>query len=105
MLDKISLGRHYFTIALMLRESYFLNGILTNCESWYNLTKKNIQDLEDLDKILLQKVLKTPFSVPTEALYLELGCLNIGTIIKARRLNFLHYLLNQSESECSIIFL
>ena len=49
--------------------------------------------------MLLRKFLKTPVSTPTEALYLELGIFRIGTIIKARRINFLHYLLNRNESE------
>ena len=48
--------------------------------------------------ILLRKVLNTPFSVPAEAVYLELGCINIETILKARRVNYLHYLLRQNKS-------
>ena len=97
ILNKVSLGEHYFKIALILRESLFLNGILTNSEIWYGLKKTEIKQLEDLDVSLLRKIVNTPFSVPTEAVYLELGCLNISTIIKARRLNYLHYLVNQSE--------
>ena len=38
MLDKITLGRHYFKTALLLRESIFLSGLLTNAESWHGLT-------------------------------------------------------------------
>ena len=36
-------------------------------------------------------------SVTKEALYLELGCVNLGTIIKGRRVNYLHYLASQSS--------
>ena len=36
---------------------------------------------------------------PYIQLYLELGILRIGTMIKARRINFLHYLLNRKETE------
>ena len=32
-------------------------------------------------------------------MYLELGILRIRTIVKARRINFLHYLLNRKETE------
>ena len=46
---------------------------------------------------MLKKILNTPFSVPSEGEYLELGCLNIETILKARRINYLHYLLNQDN--------
>jgi hypothetical protein len=42
--------------------------------------------------------LNTPFSVPSEGVYLELGCLDIRTIIKARRINYLHYLVNQDPN-------
>ena len=35
-------------------------------------------------------------STPVEALFLELGILSIGTIIKA---NYLHYLATRDESE------
>ena len=98
MLEKISLGHQYFKIALLLRESLFLNSILTNAEIWYGVTKNEMKQLEDLDLSLLRNFLNTPCTVPAEAVYLELGCQNIETIIKGRRLNYLHYLLNQEKS-------
>ena len=42
LLSEISLGAHYFEIALLLRESLFVNGILTNWEVKYGLTEKNL---------------------------------------------------------------
>ena len=98
ILEKISLGESYFRIAMLLRESIFLNSVLTNGEVWYGLEKSDIKHLEDLDLILLRKMLNKPFSVPADAVYLELGWLNIETILKSRRLNYLHYLVNQDES-------
>ena len=98
MLEKISLGQKYFKIALVLRESLFLNSILTNSDVWYGLTKTDIKLLEDLDLSLLRNFLRAPCTVPAEAVYLELGCQNIETIIKGRRLNYLHYLLKQNRS-------
>ena len=87
LLVKVCLGEFYFTTAIALRESMFLNGILTNAESWYVLSKEDIQQVEDLDISLLKKIFNTKCTVPTEALYLELGCLDISTLLKARRLN------------------
>ena len=95
----INLGEHYFETVTLLRESVFLNGILTNAEIWYSLTKDEIKELEDLDLTLLRKVFKVPYSTPSEAYYLELGILSIETTIKKRRLNFFHYLLNRKEDE------
>ena len=99
MLDKVTLGSHYFKTAMLLRESLFLSALLTNSESWHGVTTTNINQLESIDKLLLRKILKTPISTPIEAMYLELGILRIGTVIKARRINFLHYLLNRKETK------
>ena len=38
MLESVTLGEHYFSTAMLLRESMFLNGILTNTEIWYGLS-------------------------------------------------------------------
>ena len=47
---------------------------------------------------LLRTFLDTPFTVLAEAVYMELGCLDIETIIKSRRLNYLHHLLKQKKT-------
>ena len=99
ILEKVTLGSHYYKTAILLRESIFLSALLINSESWHGVTAENINQLESLDKLLLGKILKTPISTPTEAMYLELGILRIRTIVKARRINFLHYLLNRKETE------
>ena len=99
ILEKVTLGNSYFETAILLRESIFINGILTNSEVWYNLTKAEIKDFEDLDLLLLRRILNAPFSTPKEGLYLELGILNVETIIKARRINYLHYLTSRKKSE------
>ena len=99
ILEKVTLGSHFFKTAILLRESIFLSALLTNCESWHGLKATHINQLESIDKLLLRKILKTPISTPSESMYLELGIVRIGTIIKAKRIIFLHYLLNRNETE------
>ena len=99
ILKTVSFGEHYFQIAATLRESMLINGILTNCDVWYGLTNNDINQLEEVDKLLLRRVLNVASSCPIEALYLEMGCIPIGLIIKARRLNYLHYLVSRRENE------
>ena len=99
MVEKISLGKHYFKIAFLLRESIFLSSVLTNSEVWYKLSKTDLEDLESLDRSLLKRIFSVPNSTPTAALYLESGCVSIGTIIKARRANFLQYLLKLPKDD------
>ena len=99
MVEKISLGKHYFKIAFLLRESIFLSSVLTNSEVWYKLSKAELKDLESLDRSLLKRIFSVPNSTPTAALYLESGCISIGTTVKARRINFLQYLLKLPKDD------
>ena len=99
LLEKTSIGKHYFKIAILFRDSLFLSSILTNSESWYNLSKSDVDQLEALDKTLLRRIFRVPESTPIAGLFLESGCVRIGTLIKARRINFLHYMLKLSRTE------
>ena len=66
---------------------------------WYGLSPHQVEQLEAVDRLLLRKILDTPISTPIEGIQLELGVFSIGTIIKARRIIFLHYLLTTGENE------
>ena len=99
ILREISLGNFHFEIAVLLRETIFLSSLLLNSETWLNLTKTNIENLEDMDKLLLKRFFEVPTSAPTPSLYLELGCIPIRFLIRARRLMYLHYILNRDEKE------
>ena len=59
----------------------------------------DLEELEVLDRSLLKRIFSTPNSTPTAALYLETGTMTIGTTIKARRLNFLQYLVKLPKNE------
>ena len=61
--------------------------------------KKDVEDLEDLDKIYLRRVFETASSAPIPALYLELGIIPLRFKIQAKRLMFLYYLLTRDENE------
>ena len=99
VLKSISFGVKYFEIATSLRESYLINVMLTSAEIWYGLQISEEQELEKIDKILLRRILEAPNSVCIESLYLELGLIPLHIILKARRINYLHYLANLSEKE------
>ena len=95
----ISFGKKYFKIARTLREAELINGMLTNAEVWYGIKQTEIDELEMVDKLLLRRILGAPESACIESLYLELGVIPIGTIIKARRVIYLHYLVRLDEKE------
>ena len=99
ILALVSFGYHYIEIALLLRESMFVNTVLSNVEVRYGLTNSEIETLDKLDLILLRKILTAPVSTPKEALYLELGILPLSIVIKQRRINYVHYLMTRERAE------
>ena len=69
--------------------------MLLNSETWVGLTlaKEDIETLISVDGTLMRRLLEVPVSASKASLYLELGCIPMRYIIKARRLLFLQYLL------------
>ena len=52
-----------------------------------------------VDKLLIRRIFGAPESACTESLYLELGVIPIGVIVKARRITYLHYLIRLEEKQ------
>ena len=98
ILQKISFGTATVEIALLLRESIFLNGMLTNAEIWHNFTVSEMEELEKIDRLFLSKILRVPLTIPKPAFYLELGVLPVFVLIKRRRLNYLHTILTNPHN-------
>ena len=97
ILEEICFGKYFFEVALVLRNSLFINSLIFNSEAWYNITKKDYEELEMADEILLRRILECPAATPKEMLYLEMACLPIRFIIMGRRIMFLHYILNEDS--------
>ena len=97
ILRQVHFGTHYFEIAVALREALLVNGVLTNSEVWYGLTRSDINKLEDVDKLFLRQLFHVPISCPTESLYLETGIIPWGIVIKARRVKYFHHLLTRNS--------
>ena len=101
ILKTVSYGEKYFEIATTLREAELINGMLTNAEVWYGVSQSEQDELEEVDKLLLRRILNAPTSACIESLYLELGLVPIHIIIKARRVKYLHYLRLVCYPKCS----
>ena len=46
MMEEMCFGQFIFEVAIILRNSFFINGILTNLEASYGLTDSEIEKLE-----------------------------------------------------------
>ena len=99
MLVEAMLGKDHFEIAMLTRNAMLVSSLIFNCETWYGLKKKEIEALEKIDEQLLRKILDCPSKTPKYLIYLELGIVPIGFLIKSRRLGFLKYILDQDESK------
>ena len=105
LLDDLCLGDYHFEAANILRSSLLLSSLLSNCEAWYHITKKEITELESVDETLLRKIFSAHSKTPIETLYLESGNIPIRFILMSRRLNFLKYMLNEDEDSLLRSFL
>ena len=70
-------GRHFFKAYKLMREGLLIGGMLTNSESWINVTKLNIDELEKPDTILQRKVLSNSGNSSKVFMMLELGLVPI----------------------------
>ena len=91
------LGKYYFETAIILRNSFLVGSILCSSETWYNVTEKEIRTVEQIDESFLRKLMETGKGCPLAMLYLTLGIQPLRFVVKSRRLNFLHYMLNENE--------
>ena len=99
ILNTISLGAFYFEVAMILRESSYLNAILFCCESWYYLSKKQLEVFEYADAKFLQICFRSSDKTTREAYYLETGKLRIKHVIVKRRMMMLFQILKREESD------
>ena len=91
MLDDLCLGDYHFEAANILWNSLLLSTLLSNSETWYDITKREISELESVDKILLENFLCSQQDSPGDR------NIPIRFILMSRRLDFLHYILNEDE--------
>ena len=99
ILTSISLGMYFIDIALVLRESMLLNGILTNCEVWYNVKEDHLTTLESADNELMRKMFNAHSKTAIEIFFIETAKLPIRFIVSKRRLMYLWNILKKDETE------
>ena len=99
ILNSVYLGDYFIEVAKTLRNSLFLSVLLNNCEILYNISNKDIQNLEASDSQLLRRILGISSKASSCLILLELGLLPVKYILKMKRLNYFHFLL-QTDSKC-----
>ena len=99
MMEIAAFGNHTIEIGLMLRTSILINTMIFNGEIWYNLTSKDVKELDNVDRMYLNQLLECKVTTPKEAAFLELAIMPIEIILKQRRMNYLYYILTRKEKK------
>ena len=96
-LIKRSYGNYSFKSALLMREALLIGGLLSNAETWTNITQSNILKLTQPDKKLHRALLSTTGNPSKVFICSELRVIpERYAIMKKKLMNFLHYILNES---------
>ena len=72
-----------------------IGGMLTNAESWINITNKDLDYLEQPDTILERKLFSKSGNLSKFFIYLELGIIPVKFVLMQKIMNFLHYILKE----------
>ena len=91
-------GRHTFKAALLMRQGLMLSSMLTNAETWINMLETDITKLTMPDTMLHRQILSSTGNPSKVFMSLELGVVPVRYVLMAKRLNMLHYILNESTS-------
>ena len=75
-----------------------IGSMLTNSESWINLTQQDLDKLLKRDTLLQKKLLSESGNPSKCFMLLELGVLTVKYVIMTKRLTFLRYILGESIS-------
>ena len=99
IIKEISFGKYQFEIAMLLRTSLLINGMLYSTEALANLSAKHISQLEECDNLFMRRLFEAETGTPIESFHLETSTWPIRFIIWGRKLMFYWSILNKSDNE------
>ena len=97
-LEDMKLKHYYFECAIIYFNAILRGSILYASETYYNLTEKNLRNIERIEEMFLRKILKTSKGCPISQLYLETGQWPARFQIMKSRMLFLKYILGEEET-------
>ena len=97
VLEGTYFGQHLFEAFKVLRNSMVYSRLTYNLEIAYNLSKADIKALDKVDLCLIRNVTMTSSKVSRSLILLELGLMSVEYIIKQKRLNYLHNLIQMED--------
>ena len=90
-------GLHIST-AIAYYKAIIIPKLLTNSETWNNISPTNMNELEAIQNKSIKRLLRLPQGTPSQALRNELGICDIKTAIFNKKLMYLHKIINYPEN-------
>ena len=79
-----------------MRQSMMIGSLLNNAETWINVTKDDLNQLTNPDKMLLRDTLSS-YGNPSKCfMYLELGIIPVRYVLMSKRMKYLRTILGES---------
>ena len=95
-------GSNTFRAAKILREGLLLGSMLNNSESWINLTKSDLDNLEKPETMVQISILTSYVNPSKVFMCLELGVIPVKFVMVEKRLNFLKCIIDENTSSMMI---
>ena len=95
--ESLNLGKYYFECAIIFMNCMLRSSILYAAETHYNLSEKELREIERIEEGFLRKLLKTSKGCPIIQLYLTFGVIPARFQIMKMRIMFLKDILNETE--------
>ena len=95
----VTLGAYQFSAHVLMYHTYYVQTLIFNCQSWTNITTKDVNKLRVLQLKYLKKMLRVPQATANCFVYLETGVIPIDHEIWRRQFTFLHHILNLDHND------
>ena len=82
-------------VAFKLFEAQIIPALLHNCESWIDIDKKNIEELQKFQEAFIRKVLRIPDSTPKAIMQYDTGLWPMEWRIKYKKLMFVNKIMKK----------
>ena len=84
---------------MVFRDAIYLNSLLVHSETWYFISKKNMEALNEADAKFFQVCFQSHSKTCRDAYYMETGKQKVMHIIAKRCLMFLFNILKRDNSQ------
>ena len=102
IVNEKGLSNKRIEVGQKLLQSVIIPTIIFGAETWTKLTKKEEEEINNIQTQFLNKLLKVPISTPKCALLKEMGLMKVIHVANQRKLEYYIELHNREESRLEV---